>query len=242
MELRNVTLDDPAEGTLVTKFPIVNFQNIFVERCRCDLVHYLFTENPGIRSNNENNINDTLSVDYFKQKMETYLSDHIKCHPPDNPDRNVWVHPKEDCISKITEKPIVVEKEIEKIDYKLIIVPLIGVLAVATIIVIIVVRCSNQKDKKKANLVNNWQFHAPKEIQLMDEDKQFVYVSQVPESPIFSTVEVDVEMRDFQPPDIVIDSMCDSLDQTTFPIAKLKHHSLDVVSRAGSVIIHEDVD
>jgi hypothetical protein len=242
LELINVTLDDPAQGTLVTKFPIVNFQNIFVQRCRCDLVHYLFTADPSIKHRNEESFTGALTEDVSKEKIETHLSEHIKCHPPNNPDHNVWVHPKEDCISIVTEKPVVVEKEVEKIDYKLIIGPLICVLVVATIIVTVVVRCSNQKEKKKVNLVNNWQFHAPKEIQLMDEDKQFVYVSSVSESPIFSAFEVDVEMRDFQQPDIVIDLMRDSLDPTTFPSTKLNHHSLDVVSRAGSFIIHEDMD
>jgi len=239
LELINVTLDDPAEGTLVTKFPVVNFQNIFVQRCRCDLVHYLFTAHPTIKSSNEEKL---LTADVSKQKMETHLSEHIKCHPPNNPDHNVWVHPTENCISIVTKQPEVVEKEVEKKDYKLIIGPLVGVLVVASIIVTIVVRCSNQKEKKKINLVNNWQFHAPKEIQLMDEDKQFVYVSPVPESPIFSAIEVDVEMRDFQQPDIVIDSMYDFLQPTTFPTTKHNHHSLDVVSQAGSVIIHEDME
>ena len=241
-ELINVTLDDPAEGTLVTKFPTVNFQNIFVQRCRCDLVQYLFTTQPSITSKNVKNINDSMVDSISKQKMENHLNEHILCHLPNTPDHNLWVHPKEDCISKVTvpvEKPVV----IEKIDYKLIIVPLIGVLVVASIIVIIVVRCSRQKEKEKVNLVNNWQFHAPKEIQLMDEDKQFVcYVSPVEESSILSAFEVGVEMRDSQQPDILIGSICNSLHPTISPSTSTNHISLDVVSQCGSVIIHEDMD
>ena len=237
LEFVDVTLDDPAEGTLVTKFPKVIFKNIFVKRCKCDLVEYLFTTPEEFEARHGKNLSHVDVSTDLMQKLERDLSQHIKCHPLNNP--NVWDHPSRECNNEV-----IIEKEVESKDSKYIFGVSIGIFAIASIVVFGVVYFSRQKEKKKINLVNKWQFHSPKEPQMVDDSKQYMcYISPSDqESTIFSTIDVSVEMRDTRFYDSVSGSMYEPLRPVTSTYTKKSCHSLDELSRGGSIVIHEDSD
>ena len=102
-------LDDPAEGTLVTKFPNVAIQNIFVGvKCRCDLISYLLTAQDTFTSThllNQHNANDSLVNSLFKADIQAKLNKNLQCHPRNDLSNSKWVHlsPQDDCQSGIAQ-------------------------------------------------------------------------------------------------------------------------------------------
>ena len=193
LELIDVTLDDPAEGTLVTKFREVHFKNVFVKRCKCGLVEYLFRTPDEIASRlvkNLSNLDNGVAIS--RVKMEIDLSRHIKCHPQDG--NNAWVHPSESCKKEIKE--IIIEKEVENWDSKSIIGISVSLFIISSLVTFLVIYLSRQKEKKKRELVKNWQFHDPEELRIEDDSKHYIcYISPSDEnSTIFSTA--NVEMRE----------------------------------------------
>ena len=239
LELIDVTLDDPAEGTLLTKFPIVNIENIFVKRCKCDLVEYLIKLPENVVSRLSKNISNFDNNTLSRQKMEIDLSQEIKCHPLNNP--SSWVHPSRNC-----NKEIIIEKEVENWDSKSLAGIFVGLFFIAVLVIFFLVYFSRKKEKKKIELVKNWQFHDPEEVQTVDDSKQYIcYLSQLEENStttIFSTLDVNVEMREPNLHNSHKNSFYESLQPVNPAYTRKGCNSLDELSRGGSMVIHEDSD
>lgn len=233
LDFIDLTLDDPAEGTLVTKFPTVNFHNIFVKRCKCDLVQYLFTSPEEFAARLGKDLSSFRVSINSAQILERKLTQHIKCHPANNHD--LWVHPSKDCDKEVIN---------ENLDSNYIFGISIGLFVLASIAVFWVIHFSKQKEKEKINLVDKWQFHAPKEPQMVDDSKQYIWYLSRPEqeSIIFSTLDASVEMREFRQCDSVSGHTYESLQPATSTFTKKSCHSFDELSRGGSIVIHEDSD
>ena len=96
---------------------------------------------------------------------------------------------------------------------------------------------------QKINLVSKWQFHAPKEVQVVDEQREYVrYIAPVEESSTLSEVEIYVYMRHSYAPDIIRDTIPNALRPKPALSFGKSLESLDFESPRGSVIIHEDID
>ena len=249
LHLINVTLDDPSRGTLVTKFPLVLYQNIFIERCQCDLVQYLLETRQDrsivqlVRHSTKNlirtaNITNVLDFSLPRHRMETELNDEIFCHPRNDLaySKDEWIRPKEDCNGEGLENE-------EKSDNRLLIGVMVGLLLLVSIIAFIVLFGWRRKVVQKINLVSKWQFHAPKEVQVVDEQKEYVrYIAPVEESSTLSEVEIYVDMRHSYAPDIIRDTIPNALRPKPALSFGKSLESLDFESPRGSIIIHEDID
>ena len=163
--LINVTLDDPSQGTLATTFPMVEYVNIRVERCKCDLVEYLLEVN-SIRtsqfvSSTANTMVRSANVTWnptFQPKprheIEAELSDHILCHPRnDESNEFKWIHPEADCNGSKDHG-----------NGGFIVGITIGLLSLALIISILVLLRWRKKVNEKVNLINKWEIHPPKRV------------------------------------------------------------------------------
>ena len=230
----NVLLDDPAEGTLVTNFPNVMYHSIFVQRCKCDLVHYLITTQKGVAgkllSGGRGN-GKTFVREVPKTSVELELSRSIKCLPLND---SSWIHPKADC--KADE-----EIDISMKHNKGMIIVSCGLFVIFLSIIILLVMFSRKKEREKATLVNNWTFHAPPESQAIKEENNYIrYLSPVEKTSVFSMIDRNVEMREGLQPEIMIDSVSNNL----YPSLVLPLHednkSIYTSSRVGSMIVHED--
>ena len=228
LELIDVTLDDPAEGTLLTKFPIVNFENIFVKRCKCDLVEYLFNTPKDVVSRISKNTSNFDSNTVSRKKMEIDLSQQIKCRPLN--EHSLWVHPSMNC-KKYSKSLVGI---------------LVSLFIIALLVIFFLIYFSRQKEKKKIELVKNWQFHDPEEVRTVDDSKQYIcYLSQLEEhstTNIFSTLDVNVEMREPNLHNSHKSSLYDSLQPVYQSYTRKGCNSLDELSRGGSMVIHEDSD
>ena len=154
LRLLDVILDDPAEGTLVTGFPRVDYHNIKVERCKCDLVEYLLSgqskSSSKLASRTVQIIVDTVNLTHqpfhalSRHMIEEELNHHILCHPRGDLsyEYNKWVHPADDCTAK--------DNEIKKYaDSRIWIGSMVGVLGLVCLIGIIVFIVWRQKEQKK---------------------------------------------------------------------------------------------
>ena len=245
LSLVNVTLDDPAEGTLATGFRNVYYDNIRVERCKCDLVQTLLAPEAAFArklvGESVSTIINTINLTFpnARLKMEEELNKHIVCHPrSDSSNEFKWVHPKDDCNGS---EPIVVH------DNRLILSIMVGLVVTVSMIGLIVLLCWRRKVKEKAKLIEKWKLHPPKQPKAVDRTE--MSVRYLPGVEIESDlVEFEVEMRNSYAPDIVRDTtplettrFYDSLKPNNFLRVSKSIESLDE-SQRGSVIIHEDID
>ena len=247
LSLINVTLDDPAEGTLATRFPKVYYDNIRVERCKCDLVQTLLaSEDEYIKQLADQSVrtlartfNLTVNNAIPRLKMKAELSKHILCHPRNDASNEFkWIHPKTDCNGP---DPVVIKET----DTRSIIAIMIGLVVTVSIIGIIVLLCWRRKVKEKADLINKWKLHPPKQPKAVDRTEMSVrYIPgvEIEESSTLGIVEFEVEMRNSHAPDIVQDAIF--YDSLTPNHAKSMAKSLESLdeSQRGSVIIHDDID
>ena len=243
LRLLDVILDDPAEGTLVTGFPLVDYHNIRVERCKCDLVEYLLAgqskTTSKLASRAVEMIAHTVNLTHkffhalSRHKIEEELNQHILCHPRSDLsyEYNKWIHPSDDCTAK--------DDEIRKVaDSRIWIGSMVGVLGFVCLIGIIVFIVWRQKVQKKINFLSKLEIHAPKKIQSVKGIHQVYSVRTIAPLATFSSFEEHVDMREYLAPDIIRDTLSTSLR----PKAANSIDSLDCESPRGSVIIHDDID
>ena len=108
-------------------------------------------------------------------------------------------------------------------------------------IIILLAMCSRKKEQEKANLVNNWTFHAPTESQVIKEENDYIrYLSPVGKTSVFSMIDTNVEMREGIQPEIMIDSARNNLYPSPILPLHEDNKSIYTNSRVGSMIVHED--
>ena len=101
--------------------------------------------------------------------------------------------------------------------------------------------CSRKKEQEKANLVNNWTFHAPTESQVIKEENDYIrYLSPVGKTSVFSMIDTNVEMREGIQPEIMIDSASNNIYPSLILPLHEDNKSIYTNSRVGSMIVHED--
>ena len=231
----NILLDDPAEGTLVTNFPNVMYHSIFVQRCKCDLVHYLITTQKSVAgkifSDGKENGESFVRV-APKRNVEIELSRSIKCLPLNG---SSWIYPNALC------------KDDHNIDISMkhknmMIIVSCSLFLIFLSIIILLVMYSRKKEQEKANLVNNWTFHAPTESQAIKEENDCIrYLSPADKTSVFSMIDTNVEMREGIQPEMMIDYASNNLYPSLILPLHEDNKSIYTNSRVGSMIVHEDL-
>ena len=237
LRLINVTLDDPSKGTLVTKFRHLIYRNIYVERCKCDLVQDLLDIQHDSKSKSTSN--KTRSRNRIKRK----LSKAILCHPRNSDSNKIkWMQFKKECNNN--DKTMIHTQM-----HPLIIGVLVALLVLVSSIATLVILRWRRKTLEKVNLINKWEIHPPKQLKAVDRTNMSVrYISRPAhvegeDSMVLSAVETWCEgKRMSYAPDLLRGTTLSHLHPNShFSVRNTLDFSKEDAER-GSVIIHDEID
>ena len=163
--MHDIILDDPARGTLLTKFPHVEYKNIVVDRCKCQLIAELLEDQDSFATR----LTPTLTKEELMELLrnETFCYPKGKHFPGDSP-----ISPP-DC---------------ETYDYSGVI---IGILFCMLLLgFLILAGCFygwHRKIRDKYNAVKRWSFVVPTTVKesTVQFDEEVQYISR-PNSTVFA--------------------------------------------------------